>query len=272
MDRVLVALVVGLLQGIFEWLPISSEGNIAIALTALGETPSTAVAYALFLHFGTAISATVYYRDEVRDALASATRLDLHAPFEAETATLSFVAVATVASSVVGLVALLGLEALVSELTGGAFVAVVGVLLVATGLLQRFAGALSLGARERPDALDAVLVGGVQGLAILPGVSRSGTTTSVLLVRGYAAPTAFRLSFLLSIPAALLGSAVGFVESGGLPGISPTSGLVALTVSAAVGYGTIDLLMRVVRRVSFWLVCVGLGCLAIVGGSVVALV
>ncbi|MFB6068658.1 MAG: undecaprenyl-diphosphate phosphatase [Halobacterium sp.] len=270
MDRVLVALVVGLLQGVFEWLPISSEGNISIVLTALGETPSAAVAYALFLHLGTAVSATAYYRDEVREAIGSAARIDPRSAFDAETATLSFVLLATAASSAVGLVALLGLEALVSELTGGGFVAVVGVLLVATGLVQRFAGSLSLGAREIPNAVDALLVGGVQGLAILPGVSRSGTTTSVLLFRGYEPPAAFRLSFLLSVPAALLGSAVGLVQSGGLHGVSATSGLLSLAVSAVVGYATIDLLMRVVRRVSFWLVCVGLGSLAIVGGLVVA--
>ncbi|MFC6988171.1 undecaprenyl-diphosphate phosphatase [Haloplanus sp. GCM10025708] len=270
MDRSLVALVVGLLQGVFEWLPISSEGNVSIVLTALGETPSAAVSYALFLHLGTAVSATVYYRDEIRDAAESAAQFDPRSAFDAETATLSFVLLATAASSAVGVVALLALDALVSELTGGGFVAAVGVLLVATGLLQRFAGSLSLGAREIPNAADALLVGGVQGLAILPGVSRSGTTTSVLLVRGYEPPAAFRLSFLLSIPAALVGGAVGLVESGGLPGVSATNGLLALVASAAVGYATIDLLMRVVRRVSFWLVCVGLGSLAVVGGVAVA--
>ena len=134
MDPHLVAVVVGLLQGVFEWLPISSEGNIAIALTALGTSPGVAVSYALFVHLGTALSATAYYRDEVRDALASWSSLRLSSAFDGQTATLSFVVLATAASSAVGLVALLALEALVSELTGGAFVALIGGLLVATGV------------------------------------------------------------------------------------------------------------------------------------------
>ena len=64
-----VAIVVGVLQGIFEWLPISSEGNITVALSWLGESPEQAVAFALFLHLGTALSATVYYRAEIREEL-----------------------------------------------------------------------------------------------------------------------------------------------------------------------------------------------------------
>jgi undecaprenyl-diphosphatase len=268
MDPHLVAVVVGLLQGVFEWLPISSEGNVAIALTALGTAPSLAVSYALFVHLGTAVSATAYYRDEVRAALASWPGLRPVSAFGGETATLSFVVLATAASSVVGLVALFALEALVTELTGGAFVALIGALLVATGILQRFADARSLATRETPDALDAVLVGGLQGLAILPGVSRSGTTTSALLLRGHDGPASFRLSFLLSIPAALIGGGVGVVRAGGI-GVSPTAGLVALVVAAVVGYATIDLLMRIVRRVAVWTLCVGLGALAIAGGLVV---
>ncbi|MFB6195863.1 MAG: undecaprenyl-diphosphate phosphatase [Haloplanus sp.] len=268
MDPHLVAVVVGLLQGVFEWLPISSEGNIAIALTALGTRPGVAVSYALFVHLGTAVSATAYYRDEVRAALASWRAVRPASAFEGETATLSFVALATLSSSVVGLVALLALEAAVSELTGSTFVALIGALLVATGVLQRFAGARSLAMRSGPTAVDALLVGGLQGLAILPGVSRSGTTTSALLLRGHDGPAAFRLSFLLSIPAALIGGSVGVVRGGGLD-VAPTAGLVALVVAAVVGYATIDLLMRVVRRVAIWLVCVGLGGLAVLGSLLV---
>ncbi|GAB6862193.1 undecaprenyl-diphosphate phosphatase [Haloplanus litoreus] len=268
MDPHLVAVVVGILQGVFEWLPISSEGNVAITLTALGERPGVAVSYALFLHLGTAVSATVYYREEVHTALSSWSAVRPDSAFDGETATLSFVAVATAASAAVGVVALLALDAVVSELAGGTFVALIGVLLVATGLLQRVADASTLATRSTPDALDALLVGALQGLAILPGVSRSGTTTSALLLRGHEGTAAFRLSFLLSIPAALLGGGVGLVRTGGI-GVSPTAGFVALVAAAIVGYATIDVLMRVVRRVAVWLLCVGLGGLAILGGLAV---
>ncbi|WP_101296768.1 undecaprenyl-diphosphate phosphatase [Halegenticoccus soli] len=267
MDRdLIVAFVAGLLQGIFEWLPISSEGNLAIALTAIGSSPEAAVAYALFLHLGTALSATVYYRTELLSVLRVIPSWRLEEAFDAESSTLSFLVIATIATGMIGVPAYLILGHLISELTGGAFVAVIGLLLVGTGLLQRFAGSLQLGNRSRPDFIDAVIVGALQGLAILPGVSRSGTTASALLLRGHDGPASFRLSFLLSIPAAIGGGVVAVLDSGGLPELSLQAALVALATATVVGYVTIDALMRLVRRVPFWGVCVGLGSLAIIGG------
>jgi len=97
-------------------------------------------------------------------------------------------------------------------------------------------------------------------------------TTSAFLFRSYEPPAAFRLSFLLSIPASLGAAALTLISAGGLPGISPAAAAVALTVSAVVGYVTIDALMRIVERVPFWAVCFGLGGLAIVGGGLVSVV
>lgn len=269
MDRaVVIALLAGVLQGVFEWLPISSEGNLTVLLAWLGESPSQAVAFALFLHLGTALSATVYYRREIWTELE---RLRTWRPHNARStayARTTFLGVATLVSGLVGIAAYALLEAVVSALTGGAVVIGVGVLLVLTGLFQR----LSIG-RDRtrdspPGLLDAVLVGVAQGVAILPGISRSGTTTGVLLVRGYDGPSSFRLSFLLSIPAAIGGGLLAAVDTG-FAGLTVTSGSIALVSAAIVGYLTIDALMRLVERVPFWGVCVGLGGLAVGGGLVV---
>lgn len=267
-DETLVAFVAGLLQGIFEWLPISSEGNIAIVLTALGTTPTAAVSFALFLHAGTALSAITYYRGEVARILLSASDFSLARPFAPSTAILSFLCIATITSGVVGLLAYAALEALVSAVTGGLFVAFIGVLLVVTGIVQRYANTVSIHATRKPSPVDAVLIGVLQGLAILPGVSRSGTTASVLLLRGFDGEMSLRLSFLLSIPAALGGGLLGFLESGGLPAIGVVPAIVALGTAAAVGYVTIDALMRLVQRIAFWLVCVFLGSLAVLGGLI----
>jgi undecaprenyl-diphosphatase len=267
-DETLVAFAAGLLQGIFEWLPISSEGNIAIVLTALGATPTAAVSFALFLHVGTALSAITYYRSELVRILLSAFELDIKRPFAASTSILSFVCIATFTSGVVGLLAYAALEALVSAVTGGLFVALIGALLVVTGLLQRYANTISLQSTRSPSIVDAILIGALQGLAILPGVSRSGTTTSVLLLRGFDAEASLRLSFLLSIPAALGGGLLGYLESGGLPAIGVLPAVVALGTATVVGYVTIDALMRLVQRIDFWLVCVVLGSLAVVGGVI----
>ncbi|WP_135820704.1 undecaprenyl-diphosphate phosphatase [Halostella litorea] len=267
MDRAtLVALIAGILQGVFEWLPISSEGNVAVFLAAVGSSPSAAVQFSLFLHVGTALSATVYYRDEFRDAVAAAPRWRPGTAFGDDTADLSFIVLATLASGVVGIAAYLALDNLVGELTGGAFVALIGLLLVVTGAFQKLAGDRALGTRGSPDAFDAVLVGALQGLALLPGVSRSGTTAGALLLRGHDGPASFRLSFLLSVPAAFGAGALTVLDEGGIPSVDVGPALVALAAAAVVGYLTIDALMRVVERVDFWAVCVGLGSLAVAGG------
>ncbi|HKL30601.1 MAG TPA: undecaprenyl-diphosphate phosphatase [Natrialbaceae archaeon] len=282
MTESLLAFLLGVLQGVFEWLPISSEGNVAMALTALGRNPESSVQLALFLHLGTAMAATVYYRRSIVEVLETMPEWRPRTAFERGTAETSFLAIATIASGVVGVIGYALLEEAVSTLSGGAFVALIGFLLIVTGVLQRTAGdgesdddgdgAGAAATSRRPTAFDAVLVGALQGLAVLPGVSRSGTTTSALLLRRYEGEQAFRLSFLLSIPAALGAGLLVALDAGGVPNVSPASGAIALATAAVVGYATIDLLMRVVRRVAFWGVCVGLGALAVVGGALVVAV
>ncbi|MDS0259794.1 undecaprenyl-diphosphate phosphatase [Haloarcula sp. S1CR25-12] len=270
MNPILIAILLGVLQGVLEWLPVSSEGGVALASTALsGFDPDDATRLALFLHAGTAVAAVAYYRGEVRDILRSVRELSRR-PFADETADLSFLFVATAATGLTGLPAYLVLDAAVSGLEGGLFVALVGGLLVLTGLVQRFAAALSLGDRDRPDWVDAVFVGLLQGVAILPGVSRSGTTVSALLLRGHEGESSLRLSFLLSIPAALGANVLVLVDDG-VPALDPLDAAVALAVSAVVGYLTVGALVQLVRRVPFWTVCVVFGGLGVVGGLLVAL-
>lgn len=270
MDQsLLIAVLVGVLQGVFEWLPISSEGNITLVLSWLGSSPEQAVAFALFLHLGTALSATMYYRADVWALLREIPDWRPAHAFDGERATVTFLGVATLVSGVVGIAAYATLERIVTELTGGAVVVGIGVLLVFTGVFQRLSADLELGERATPGLLDAVLVGVAQGLAILPGISRSGSTAGVLLLRGHEGPTSFRLSFLLSIPAAVGGGVLAAVDTG-LGGVTATSAIAALLTAAVVGYVTIDGLMRIVHRIAFWGVCIGLGILAILGGVVLA--
>ncbi|PSP77016.1 UDP-diphosphatase [Halobacteriales archaeon QS_1_68_20] len=266
----LVAVIVGVLQGIFEWLPVSSEGNLSIALAALGSSPAAAVQLALFAHVGTALSATVYYRAEILEALLDALDWRPATAWEGKSATTTFLVATTTISGVVALAAYLTLKSMVSELSAGLLVAAIGGLLVATGLVQRFAERAAIETRSTPDAVDVVLVGVLQGLAILPGVSRSGTTVSALLLRGHEGETALRYSFLLSVPVQVGAGVLVVAEVGGLP-MAPVPTLVAVGVGAVVGYLTIDALMRVVRRIAFWAVCVALGSLAVIGGVLVAL-
>jgi len=273
MSQWLIAVVLGVLQGLLEWLPVSSEGAIALARTGLGAAPDVATRYALFLHAGTAVAAAAFYRGELVGLLWRLPGWRPRGAFAGDTADLTFFAVATVVSGVVGVAGYLALAAVASAAAGGGFVAAIGLLLLATGLFMRYAegretASGEAGRRSDPGLLDALLVGVLQGLAVLPGISRSGTTVSALLLRGHAGPDALRLSFVLSIPAAA-GASLLVVLDDGIQGVGPGPALLALVCSAVVGYLAVDALTRIVRRVAFWRVCVGFGGLAVVGGLLV---
>lgn len=269
---VVVAILAGAVQGIVEWLPVSSQGNLALFLTVVGTDPEIALQLALFLQVGTTLSAATYYRDDIATALRATTGWRPDVAYDGDNALASYVVVACLMTGVVGIPLYVFAVDLAGQLSGGVFIAAIGVLLVLTGIVQLALESVSMGVREEPTLLDSLLVGSVQGVAILPGISRSGVTTSALLFRRYDPASAFRLSFLLSIPASLGGAALTVAGAGGLPGISLDAALAALVVSALVGYLTIDALMRIVERVPFWVVCFGLGGLAIVGGGVVSVV
>jgi len=267
LQATILALLVGLVQGVLEWLPVSSEGGVALVVSLVaGESAFDATQFALFLHAGTAVAALAFYRDDALGLLAEVPEWRPRDAFGADRADLTFYGVASLVSGVVGLSLYAALSAVASELAGGTFVAAVGVLLVGTGLVQRAAGRWGLGERATPDAFDAVLVGACQGLALLPGVSRSGTTVSALLLRGHEGERALQLSFLLSIPASL-GASLLVVLDDGVPTVPLAQAVLALAVSAVVGYLTVGALVAIVRRVAFWGVCVGFGALAVFGGG-----
>ncbi|MXR50404.1 UDP-diphosphatase [Halovenus sp. WSH3] len=265
-----VAVLAGIIQGVVEWLPVSSSGNLSLFLSVVGTDPAVATQLALFMQIGTTLSAATYYREEITAATRSVPGWRPRAAYAEENALVSYIVVATVFTGVVGIPLYIFAVDLAGQLTGGVFIAAIGVLLLLTGLVQIASESVSMGGRETPTLVDSVLVGAVQGLAILPGISRSGMTSSALLFRSYEPPAAFNLSFLLSIPASVGAAVLTIADAGGLPGISPTAALLALGISAVVGYLTIDLLLRVVERIPFWLVCFVLGALAIVGGGLVS--
>jgi undecaprenyl-diphosphatase len=259
-----IAIALGIIQGVVEWLPISSEGVVSIVLTALDVSADASVQLALFLHAGTGFAAIAYYREEIGEILVELRGWNRDTdPFGLEAETTTFVIIATAVSVVVAGVAYLTLLEAATKLAGGAFIAVIGVLLVLTGAVQLVAESVEGDDPQELGLLDPVLVGAGQGLAVLPGVSRSGTTASILLLRGHSGERSFRLSFLISIPAAFGAGLLTIDEVTLDPGIA----VVAVLTSALVGYATIGALMRVVRRLPFWQVCFGLGGLAIAGGG-----
>ena len=254
------AALLGAVQGVVEWLPVSSEGVVAAIQTlAFGADAADAVAFSLWLHLGTALAALAALRKDAAEIARSAIR----APTR-PTRAAAFLAVATLTSAPLGLALLAGLDGF-SERLGGLAMALVGALMMITGAIL-LRGRRGGGARTREDvgALDAVLTGAAQGMAALPGLSRSGLTVSALLWRGVDRREALALSFLLSVPASVGAGLYAALDSGFQT--SPQA-LLALAVSAAVGFAAVRALMGLARKVNFGWFALAAGAAIAAGGA-----
>ena len=250
------AVLLGVLQGVAEWLPVSSEGLVAAAYSLLeGESLDEAVGYALWLHVGTMPAALVVLRRDVAALVSEAWRRP-----SKPSPLLLFLVVSTVLSMVVGLPLVLALGEL-SGLVGASAMGIVGVLMLVTGTLQ-MRRAIS-GDRDQTRLVlpDALLAGVAQGLSVLPGFSRSGLTVAALLGRGVDKREALVISFLMSIPASA--AAALYAALGGGVAVSAET-VTAAAVAFVVGLAAIRALLAFAQRVNLGLfvVLVGLAIMA----------
>lgn len=252
MESILTYLLIGLLQGVLEWLPISSQGNLVILMTVfLGLEPSQALDMSVFIHLGTGLAALVYFRHEVVDILLRRS--------EKDRGLFSFLLVTTIMTGVIGLP--LYIFAKSASFYGDALLILTGVALLVTGVVQRRAKVSGSKSSESLDPKEGLALGFSQGLSALPGLSRSGLTTSVLLFKGFSGAEAFRISFLMSIPA-VFAAAAGLMVIEGVPplGVGVLLSVLASFISALL---TIDILLKLARRVRFWRLCIVLGLIAL---------
>jgi undecaprenyl-diphosphatase len=233
------AIIWGLVQGLTEFLPISSSGHLVIVpsfLSLVGvriAPPSLAVS--AVLHLGTLIAVLAYFRDDILKVLRFRTE-----PEGRKIALL--VALGTIPAAV-------GLPLRDALETFQDTAANVGWALVATGVILLVGQRLASGVRNVADGRipDAVVVGVAQALALIPGISRSGITIAAGNGRGFHPVEAARFSFLLGIPAI---AAAGATELAGLDGSALGAELaVGLVVSVVSGYAAIVWLLAALRRV-----------------------
>jgi undecaprenyl-diphosphatase len=261
---ILHGLILGAVQGIAEWLPVSSKGIVTLILVNFfGLQFREAFYLAVWLHTGTLLAAVFYFRRDLWDMIRRLPAYIRHIRHPASTdqgRLITFLIIGTaVTAAVGGPLILLSLDNL--ELGGALLTALIGLFLIITGLVQRFA-LKSAGVVEKPlRMIDAVWVGLAQALSAFPGFSRSGMSVSALLFLRYSGGQALRLCFLLSIPI-ILAAEVGL---GLLQGITVNDASVAGLLSAAVfGFLTIGALMKVAVKLPFWIFCVALGLLSLV--------
>jgi undecaprenyl-diphosphatase len=244
----------GLVQGLTEFLPVSSSGHLVLANNLLGMQPDTGILFEVMLHLGTLVSIIIVYNKDIykmvieffvmsRDILKGKGALLKSNPYRVM---LVMVLMATIPTGLIGV--------LFNDLFEQAFSStqVVSVMLLVTGTLLYIANKLENGVKgpARIRVSDAIVIGLFQGFAITPGISRSGSTIFAGLMRGFSRELATRFSFIMSIPA-ILGAAV--MEFSNYSGAAITSGqlavmLAGMAVAAVAGTIAIKFLIGLLNK------------------------
>ncbi len=260
------AVVLAVIQGLTEWLPVSSEGmSSLVMINFFGKSLTEAVFLSAWLHTGTLLAAAVYFRKDILAMLRNLPAF-VRNPGEREgySGLTGFLIISTLVTAVIGAPLILFFLDTVS-FSGAPAMALIGALLIVTGLLQKFvrnSDVITHGTKLK----DAVLVGAAQAFSVLPGLSRSGLTMSALLLRKHDPEYALKLSFLMSIPA-VFAAEIGIIA---LQKVTiDVFSLVAIGVSFVVGLLTLGTLLRIAQKVNFGYFCIFLGILSMLAVFVV---
>ncbi|MFH1785722.1 MAG: undecaprenyl-diphosphate phosphatase [Candidatus Micrarchaeota archaeon] len=250
---ILQAIILGIIQGITEWLPVSSKAMVALVGKFLfGMSYQDALSTAIFLHSGTLLAAIVYFRKDIIEIIKSVFR-------KGKKELLVFLIITTLMTGIIGLPLLF--IALNFEFPDSVFTIFIGFVLIIIAYLHRNRNE-NFGAEL--TSKNAILVGLAQGLSALPGVSRSGVTLVALLGRDFSLKESLKLSFLMSIPTVLgVELALPLIKGDfSISGELIFGGIVA----AVVGFITIDYLLKIAARKDFYKIIFALGILIVVLG------
>jgi undecaprenyl-diphosphatase len=238
----LQAIFLGLIQGLTEFLPVSSSGHLAITQHFMPGFDQPGVLFDVLLHLGTMLAVILYFRREVGNLLASPFRRGDDARQHRHL--LVLLLAGSVPTAIIGLTFKDFFEGLFENIP------LVALMLIVTGTLLFISEKFRRGSRREEELtlVDALVVGTVQGCAIIPGISRSGSTIAALLLRGVDGETAARFSFLLALPAVFGAALLSLrhlqdMAAGELPLY-----LAGTAVAFIAGMLSIHCLMAVIRR------------------------
>ena len=189
---ILEAIVLGVIQGLTEFLPVSSSGHLELAKAILGDTsvPEESLTFTVVLHFATALSTLVIFRKEVAEILKGLFQLK----WNDQTKFSLKIVISMLPAVVVGLLFEEQLEAFF-----GSKILLVGVMLLVTAILLLLADKAK-NTNKEVSFTNSVIIGVSQAIAMLPGISRSGATISTSVLLGIDRTKAARFSFLMVVP------------------------------------------------------------------------
>ena len=241
--QIIITIILGLIQGLAEWLPISSTAHLRIAEHFLGfqATPL----FNVFLHIGTLGVVIFYFRSDIKIILTALVHRDFHSEYGRF---IPLIIVATVPTGIIGLL----YDKFLADNYQTFFI---------MGITFLFGGALlffSKFGKENKSQISyrrALVMGAAQGAASFPGLSRSGATISTGLIQGLKREMVFKFSFLLSIPAIIGDLGVeAYLQRGTFSqgvGVSSLNLLVGLIFTVVAGYLAIVLVKKLVLNKKF---------------------
>ncbi|MBW3003901.1 undecaprenyl-diphosphate phosphatase [Candidatus Woesearchaeota archaeon] len=236
MISLLQAIILGIVQGITEWLPVSSSGHLVIFQEWMGL--SAPLIFDIFLHVGTLIVILLVFWKDIIEILKSLFRLDFKSHYGK---LLLFIIIGSIPTALIGYYFNDAFTGFFQNLT------VVGIALLVTGCLLFFSERFEK--QKGLNAIDSILIGIVQGLAIIPGISRSGSTISVGLLRGVDKKLVAKFSFLLSVPAVIGATILEYDAAAVSVNFMPI--IVGTAVSVIVGYLSLRWLLRLIIQKKF---------------------
>jgi undecaprenyl-diphosphatase len=247
------AILLGIIQGLTEFLPISSSGHLVLSQNLLG-LKEPELLFDICVHVGTLGAVMAVFHRDIRQIMQTLVRLPAlirgaggfkHLVATDETVRLiTLIFIGSLPTAALGLV----FKEMVAEIFSS--IRLVGIMLITTGCLLWFTRRSNAEGRQITDLKlkDALLIGLFQGLAILPGVSRSGATISMALYAGVDRELAGRFSFLLSIPAILGALVLSLDTSLASNTISPGAIAFGTIAAALTGYMALRILLRLVKK------------------------
>lgn len=239
MVTLIEVLILAVVQGLTEWLPVSSSGHLVISQKVLGL--NLPLIYSVMLHVGTLIVVLVVFWKDIAEIIRALVKRD----FETEEGKLAlFIAVGSVPIAIIGFVFYDFFESLFSNLLA------VGLALLITGGVLFFSEK-RIGNRKI-GILDSLLIGLAQGVTIIPGISRSGVTVATGLLRRVDKAIAFKYSFLLSVPA-VIGATVMESRELVVGNVDMVPLFLGAIISMIVGYVSLKLLQKIVMKEKFHL-------------------
>lgn len=246
----LQSILLGIVQGLTEFLPVSSSGHLVI-FEKIFQVEAHNLVFEVLVHFGTLVAVFIYFRKQLAGIITGFFK----SPFDFSGASESsrnarlawFIVLGTIPAAAIGMLLKDHIEiAFASPRWAAGMLLVTAAILIPTRWARAKEGRISI-ARM-------IIIGFAQALAIMPGISRSGTTISAGIFSGMNKSEAAEFSFLLSIPA-ILGATIleipDFIEALGNATLV-TNYLIGALVAAIVGYISIAFLMKVVKKGKFF--------------------